>query len=97
VEVVGSFTETPWATRLPMTLPGAEWSVEVPIPWDQSAYYQFVIDGTIWIADPVNPEQVDDGFGGQKSVLAPATCDPWTCADPPASPVPRSRSRPDPR
>jgi hypothetical protein len=35
--------------------------------------YKFVIDGTQWIADPTNPDTVDDGFGGVNSVY---TCTP---------------------
>ena len=30
--------------------------------------YKFVVDGT-WVADPANPETVDDGYGGVNSVL----------------------------
>jgi hypothetical protein len=35
--------------------------------------YKFVVDGTQWIADPTNPDTVDDGFGGVNSVY---TCTP---------------------
>ncbi|MBX3270674.1 MAG: hypothetical protein KF729_10450 [Sandaracinaceae bacterium] len=31
--------------------------------------YKLIIDGTDWIADPSSDERVDDGFGGQNSVL----------------------------
>ncbi len=34
--------------------------------------YKFVVDGTMWIPDPNNPNVVDDGFGGHNSV--------YTCA-----------------
>ena len=30
--------------------------------------YKFVVDGSMWIADPGNPMSVDDGFGGKNSV-----------------------------
>ncbi len=30
--------------------------------------YKFVLDGSMWIADPSNPNSVDDGFGGKNSV-----------------------------
>jgi hypothetical protein len=29
--------------------------------------YKFIVDGTSWIADPANPDMVDDGFGGKNS------------------------------
>lgn len=32
--------------------------------------YKFVIDGTMWIPDPTNPNVVDDGFGGHNSVVS---------------------------
>ncbi|MEJ7597526.1 MAG: hypothetical protein WKG01_06410 [Kofleriaceae bacterium] len=30
--------------------------------------YKFIVDGSEWIADPANPDQVDDGFGGKNSL-----------------------------
>jgi hypothetical protein len=30
--------------------------------------YKFVLDGSMWIADPANPNSIDDGFGGKNSV-----------------------------
>src|SRR5262249_36055616 len=38
-----------------------------------------------WIADPQNPTQEPDGFGGQNSVLRGVTCARFTCA--PAAPM----------
>jgi Glycogen recognition site of AMP-activated protein kinase len=35
--------------------------------------YKFVIDTTMWIPDPNDPDVVDDGFGGHNSVY---TCTP---------------------
>lgn len=31
--------------------------------------YKLIVDGTDWIADPGNPQQEPDGFGGQNSVV----------------------------
>jgi hypothetical protein len=31
--------------------------------------YKLILDGSTWIADPANPETIDDGLGGQNSVL----------------------------
>jgi len=33
-----------------------------------SYQYKFIVDGTMWITDPTNPDQVDDGFGGKNSL-----------------------------
>lgn len=35
--------------------------------------YKFIVDGTQWIADPDNPNSIDDGFGGKNSLY---TCQP---------------------
>ena len=31
--------------------------------------YKFIVDGSQWIADPANPDSVDDGFGGTNSLF----------------------------
>ncbi len=38
-----------------------------------SHQYKFIVDTTSWIADPANPNFVDDGFGGRNSIY---TCTP---------------------
>ena len=43
--------------------------------------YKFIVDGT-WIADPANPNTVDDGYGGTNSVLVVEPCG----EDPPPPP-----------
>ena len=35
--------------------------------------YKFIVNGNEWIADPTNPDQIDDTFGGKNSVY---TCVP---------------------
>jgi hypothetical protein len=57
----------------PMVLGGdGVWTVKHP--FNVGVYlYKFVVDGTQWIADPSNPDQVADGFGGQNSRF---TCNP---------------------
>jgi hypothetical protein len=30
--------------------------------------YKFIVDGSMWIADPNNPNYIDDGFGGRNSI-----------------------------
>lgn len=37
--------------------------------FDAGSYqYKFIVDSSSWIADPANPNQIDDGFGGKNSV-----------------------------
>jgi len=64
-----------------MTLSGGTWSAEVYLPWDTNVQYKFVVDGSSWITDPGNPNQVDDGFGGFNSLLDGITCEDgeWEC------------------
>ncbi|PKN56410.1 MAG: hypothetical protein CVU56_16370 [Deltaproteobacteria bacterium HGW-Deltaproteobacteria-14] len=45
-----------------------------------SYQYKFIVDGS-WIADPGNPNTVDDGFGGHNSVLDVPECGAVSLAD----------------
>lgn len=83
VELRGNFAPDGWDVGADFTTDGTEWSVTVDtIPWDTQVEYKLIIDG-VWQPDPTNPNQVDDGFGGFNSLLAPLTCpDDFTCAPP---------------
>jgi len=48
---------------------GGNWSVTTTLMTGGRHQYKFIIDGATWIADPNNPLQEDDGFGGFNSVL----------------------------
>ncbi|HEY8378565.1 MAG TPA: glycogen-binding domain-containing protein, partial [Nannocystis sp.] len=80
VEVMGDFAPDGWTKGVPMTRDGTTWRATVPVPWDTPVQYKLRIDGSMWIPDPNNPSQVDDGFGGYNSVLAPMTCEDFSCA-----------------
>lgn len=45
------------------------WHIEIEIAPDGEYQYQFLINGERWIPDPESPMKVDDGFGGENSVL----------------------------
>ena len=45
------------------------WEIEIRLIPGREYRYQFLIDGKEWIADPGAPLSVDDGFGGENSVL----------------------------
>jgi hypothetical protein len=37
--------------------------------FDAGSYqYKFIVDGSTWMADPANPDQISDGLGGFNSV-----------------------------
>lgn len=45
------------------------WEITVPLRSGQVYTYNFLIDGETWVTDPDSLTTVDDGFGGEKSVL----------------------------
>jgi enterochelin esterase family protein len=63
-------------TPMRETAPGV-YSLEMPTPWTPLLQYKFIVNGQ-WIADPHNPNTVDDGYGGSNSVVETGfTEDPW--------------------
>jgi len=76
VLVTGSFSG--WAAEPPgatvMTDGDGDGVYTATLVLDPGSYtYKFVVDGS-WIADPTNPNGVDDGYGGQNSVLDVPEC-----------------------
>jgi hypothetical protein len=45
------------------------WEAEIKLEPGREYRYQFHIDSKEWIADPKAPLKIDDGFGGQNSIL----------------------------
>ncbi len=45
------------------------WEITVPLRAGAIYTYDFLIDGQQWVPDPHSESQIDDGFGGQNSVL----------------------------
>ncbi len=83
VELRGSFKPDGWMSGVPMVKEGAVWKATFDVSWDTDFQYKFVLDGTNWIADPNNPNTIDDGFGGVNSVFSGITCpDDFKCAPP---------------
>jgi len=68
VSVAGSFNG--WQVgALPLVrVADGLWATTVALPVGEHRY-EFVIDGTRWVPDPTAHAQVDDGFGGQNSVI----------------------------
>ncbi len=83
VEVRGDFSADGWTVGVPMSKSGSTWSATLNVPWAGDVEYKLVLDGSTWITDPANPNQVDDGFGGFNSVLDGITCpDDFSCEVP---------------
>ena len=45
------------------------WEIHLRLQRGKDYQYQFVIDGSRWVADPGARVQIDDGFGGVNSLL----------------------------
>jgi hypothetical protein len=75
VWLTGSFVAwggNPGAGAVEMTKDADVWTVTRTMEIGE-VQYKFIVDGTSWIADPGNPNFVDDGFGGRNSVYS---CNP---------------------
>lgn len=69
---------TPGEGALVMEREGDTWTLTVLVEPIDRHLYKLIIDGDTWIADPSNPDQEDDGFGGFNSVLDPCAA---ACGD----------------
>ncbi|MBN1685382.1 MAG: isoamylase early set domain-containing protein [Spirochaetales bacterium] len=45
------------------------WETEINLEPGKEYRYQFFIDDSEWVADPKAPLKIDDGFGGENSIL----------------------------
>lgn len=72
VAVAGSFNG--WSTAAtPLRRVGKDtWAAEIPLGAGRYVY-QFVIDGTRWVADPRAPRDAGDDFGASNSVVTVAS------------------------
>lgn len=68
VYLAGTFNSwNPRALAMERTAAGL-WSARIDLPKGVH-YYKFVLNGGQWVADPENPDTVDDNHGGVNSVL----------------------------
>ena len=68
VSLVGDFNSwDPDAGKMIQT--NGIWEKKIRLESGQVYTYNFVIDGDQWITDPASLTSVDDGFGGESSVL----------------------------
>ena len=67
VSVAGDFND--WDTSKHIMSKNRDGIWDLAVPLESGTYmYKFVVDGN-WVADPGNPNQSDDGFGGVNSVI----------------------------
>ena len=45
------------------------WRASFPRPLPGMHHYKWLLDETVWMADPSNPQRAHDGYGGWNSVL----------------------------
>ncbi|MCK9287685.1 MAG: isoamylase early set domain-containing protein [Sphaerochaetaceae bacterium] len=70
VVVVGDWNNwDPQAQHLAKINEQGMWHIKLQLERGKEYRYQFLINGTQWKADPNAYMQVDDGFGGQNSIL----------------------------
>lgn len=75
VEVRGDFRPDGWQRGVPMRREGTEWVARVPVGYGASVQYKFLINNTLWVTDPANPNTSAAG----NSVKAASRCDTFTC------------------
>jgi 1,4-alpha-glucan branching enzyme len=69
VAVAGDFSDWEPIPLSPRTVNGQTvWTGLVPVSRGEHEY-QFVINGTRWVTDPLAPVTRDDGFGAENAVL----------------------------
>ncbi len=73
VSLIGDFND--WdASRTPMQLAsagGAVWTAVVPLSPGRYRY-AFLVNGSLWLADPAAPAALDNDYGGPSSVVTVA-------------------------
>jgi glycosidase len=84
VEIRGDFVAGGWDQGVALQKNGSVWSATIPVPYNFEFQYKFVINQSLWVTDPTNPNTVSDGKGGHNSVFAGQSCSWWSCSNDPA-------------
>jgi len=69
VELRGDFAPDGWEVGIPLERDGDFFRARVDASDGQAIQYKFVVDGTGWVLDPLNPDTADDGSGNQNSLV----------------------------
>lgn len=71
VSLVGDFTDWDTSRFMLKDIDGdGVWEIEIKLNKGVSYKYNFLIDEETWITDPNSLIQVNDGFGGESSIMA---------------------------
>ncbi|MBW2732763.1 MAG: Beta-galactosidase C-terminal domain [Deltaproteobacteria bacterium] len=79
VELRGDFQANGWENGVALQDTGSQWETTLQLDNGLRFIYKFVINGTDWVADPVNSDTEPDGLGGVNSVWNVSCGEP--CAD----------------
>ena len=86
VEVRGNFGgDATWQQGVAMQRQGGQWEAPLIVRYGQPTLLKFVVNGTDWRIDPGMPTQTD-ASGNVNNLLAPVTCSPFVCTEPPPTP-----------
>jgi len=66
VSLVGDFSD--WKSY-PLERVGDKWEIKIKLKKGRVYTYNFVVDGEHWVPDPKVPFRVEDGFGGEATLL----------------------------
>lgn len=70
VALVGSFNAwNPETLPLKREAGSQRWEISVKLKRGETYLYNFVVNGKTWIPDPTTVVQVEDGFGGESSLM----------------------------
>lgn len=70
VSLVGSFNSwNPDALPLKRAPGSQRWEISLKLKRGETYLYNFVVNGNTWIPDPTSDLQVEDGFGGESSLM----------------------------
>jgi glycosidase len=78
VELRGNFKPDGWDNGVPLQIEGSTWRTAVPAPNGTVIQYKFVLNGSEWVVDPINPSKQQDGLGGENSVVT-VSCEHRVC------------------
>jgi len=78
VELRGDFAPDGWDVGVPLQIDGTEFRTEVAVAEGTTIAYKFVVNGSEWVNDPLNPDSEPDGVGGVNSVVT-ASCGYQIC------------------
>jgi glycosidase len=75
VQLRGDFAPDGWNVGVPMRREGSEWVARVTAGFGSDIQYKFLVNSTVWVTDPANPEVSASGNSLRRRV----SCTTFTC------------------